>query len=547
MSAPDLGKGLSHQDRMRTLKLKQARQIFQACGYRHAKYYLVYAQDHCDRFLALDEELENILTSLHYVQGKSSLCRIFAKTALSIHDYMLQQGHWTAWESILSAAISTCGSKSADREKAELLTKLSSLLINMGSYEEAESRLILVLELSSRVPSIDIEIKTSARRHMATLMLRKGRSQKALELLQEALDSLARSEIALKGQILLHQSNVHHLMGNNQLALDTLRKAELIFLAKDDRRHLAGVFNLYGLIYRSTSAYRRAASYFLKALGAFQSFGDRVACATVHCNLGFSLWTIGEFQNSARHLHQSLQIAREMGYRRMAASSYGNLGLVYMDLGDFEKALGCLNMQIQICQDIGDEREYGRAVGNLGILHYQMGHFRQALQCLDVDRDILLSSGIQSSETLAYNSVYRGLAHYELGEKKSASIQIRESLQTARKVGSRTVEILALRGMSRVEPSESKGYLEQALELATELGKKLDMGICKFELGLLAGPVGQEVRCALLMEAQAIFEELSAQAWLAKAQSALGSPGFQADDRTREQHQHDQCSAKRLY
>jgi len=505
----------------RMTSLEQIQETFRQTGCRYAEYYLTYAQASNGRFLALTEERENILGALHYADERPGLWRLFVETSASIHDYMATQGYWEGWEEILSTAVSISRKVNLREHEADLLTKLGGLLIDRGFYEKAENCLSQALELFSKVPSISRTVRAYAKRHLATLRLRTGRPEQALRLLQEALDSLTDGEMILKGNLLLHQANVHYSMGNSQLALSTLQEAERIFSANNEQRYLAGVFNLYGLIYRSTSTYNKAVDYFVRALAMFQAVGNKSACATVHSNLGFTLWTMGEFQDAARHLGLSLKIAREIGYQRMVASSYGNLGLVYMDLGDFGESLNCFNAQIRICQEVGDTREYGRAVGNLGILYYHTGDFQQALRCLDVDRDILLSSGVEASETLVYNSAYRGLAYYGLGDIDKASSQIQEALEMSRGVGSRTVEILALRGMARIVPDESKAYLEEALRLATSLKKTLDIGVCRFEIGLLADHIDREEREKLLNEALTIFENLSARSWLEKAVIAL--------------------------
>lgn len=445
---------------------------------RMVTYFVDYVEAHERDYDVLDPETSNVLTALD-VASKQGMQNELVQGTNAFHGFLEGRGLYDLTEALLS--------------RAELTA--SSLGDTVG--------------------------QAKALRNRAKIMLRKGLLEEALQLVQQASNVLTDDEIVMKGNLFLHQSHIHLLRGENQRALQSVQRAEKIFSVKGEDRYIAAAFNLYGLIYRNISEYDKAIEHFGQSLVLFQKIDGAISCATVHNNLGFTFWARGRYQSALKHLHSCLQVAEEIGHQRIIATAYGNLGLTYMDLGDFDNALSCLKKQVQISQEIGDQREYGRGSGNLGILSYHLGLFNDALQYLDVDRKNLLSSGIEASETLAYNSVYRGLAYYELDQKDEAAAQIQEALQISKQVKSQTVEILALRGMAKIVPSKSKAYLEQALNLATQIRKELDIGICKFEMALLFEQTDRKEYQVFLTEAQNIFVKLGSKSWAEKTIKAL--------------------------
>jgi len=114
-----------------------------------------------------------------------------------------------------------------------------------------------------------------------------------------------------KMSILLNLGNAHHLLGQNDKALN------------------------------ACNTIRRLAK---KTTGKDALEGETAALA----NIGLIYRAKGDLDKALKHLTEALKIDREIGYRQGEANQLTNIGLVYSDKGDLDKALKHLTEALKI-------------------------------------------------------------------------------------------------------------------------------------------------------------------------------------------------------
>lgn len=493
----------------------QYQQIFYQADYRYIQYYFSFIATHSSQFSHLLSEHNNILSALTATNVYDDLQELSLETTIYLHEYMLQQGHWQIWSEIIQKAVQVSREFANHGRVIALLLQLVELLINFGDYETAKKQLDLAIHLLT-LGNIETKYVAQIKYYQSRLALRNGKYQLAVGFLKEGLKILEPSDLVLRGLFSSHLGNLYRLIGDIPAAFCSLKEAETIFQSQKEKRHLGGVLNTYGLVYQSMGDYEKATYYFMKAIALFEASGDRASFAMVHKNVGCAFWATNKMQEAIPYTNEAIKLAKEMGYQLLLAGAYGDLGIIYMDLGESQKSLHYIQQQIQLCTEIKDKIEYGRGIGNLGTAFYAFGRFEEALDCLILEKEHLLSS---DSESAIYRLAYEGLVHYELGNRQASLTAVKTALSISQKKGYKALEIMALRGMAKLYPKRAKTYLHQALSLAEKLGKALEQGICKFELGILEEDMSKGY--IFLEESYLIFQRLGSKLWLYKAQNRL--------------------------
>lgn len=496
--------------------------FFAQANHRYIEYYFSFSKSYSTQFPYLLSEHNNILSALKETHTQLNLQESYFNTVIYLHEYMLQQGHWQFWLDTLEKIVWNDKVPIDLIKKIDLSLKFVELLINLADYKSAQSQLELIDSLLFQIHNLETRYLGMSKYFKSLIAIRVGKYQQALELIYEGYNVLTNEDIILKGVFLSHLGNIYRFLGDIPFAFNALKKAQIIFQQGDEKRHLGGVLNTYGLVYQSIDKYDKAITCFIKAIDLFQKSGDKISFAITHQNLGVVYWSASKFDKALTYLTKATQLAKDTGNQRLLTNTYGDLALVYMDLGHITQSLNCLMYQILVSAQNKDDINYGRGIGNLGIASYYLNRFQKALLYFAIDRKILLSKYDKDAShalSFAYILVYEGLTHYELGNKVKSVTLIEQALMISKSKGYHSVEIIALRGMAKLYPAQAEAFLQEGLLLAEKLGKRLEQGICKFELGIIAKTSNKQT--LLLKEAYTLFQKLNSKIWLQKAQQAL--------------------------
>jgi tetratricopeptide (TPR) repeat protein/DNA-binding winged helix-turn-helix (wHTH) protein len=138
------------------------------------------------------------------------------------------------------------------------------------------------------------------------------------------------------------------------------------FQAIGDKRGLARVANLNGIVLQSQGNALGAKQQYEVGLSIYKNIGNRKGVADELDNLGDVLFALGDLEGSRRSYEQSLAANEEIGNQDGVALAKGALGPVLLALGDHEGAKKSSLESLEICQRIGDRSKAAIALAGVG-------------------------------------------------------------------------------------------------------------------------------------------------------------------------------------
>jgi class 3 adenylate cyclase/tetratricopeptide (TPR) repeat protein len=194
-----------------------------------------------------------------------------------------------------------------------------------------------------------------------------GAVQRAIELLEHALDRLDPAAEPVRTAVLLARLGDHHrLAGNETDALAAYQEAERLLAttppSTERARVLASHARTLTLLWRGAEAIPRCE----EAIAIAQAVGARAEEAHALSTLGMCLDDFGELDRSIRLQRQARQIAEEVGDAEGIVRTYVNLNHALSGAGHELDALEDARKGYQRARQLGLEHSVGSAVaGNL--------------------------------------------------------------------------------------------------------------------------------------------------------------------------------------
>ena len=90
---------------------------------------------------------------------------------------------------------------------------------------------------------------------------------------------------------------------------------------KGDRRGMALAYDHLGLVAHEQGEYAEAQRLQQEALALYKDIGFRWGTANCLCNLGQSVWALGEKQKSWQYFCEALQLTPKDGFARLCTHS----------------------------------------------------------------------------------------------------------------------------------------------------------------------------------------------------------------------------------
>jgi len=341
-----------------------------------------------------------------------------------------------------------------------------------------------------------------------------GASVQAIQYHQQSLE-LARKmgDLSSVAAALGNLGGAYQLMGQYEQAIVHHQQALIISREIGDRQSEGQDLGSLGVAYNSLGQYEQAIAHHQQYLTIAREIGDRQGEGNALGNLGGAYRYLEKYKQATAYHQQSLTIAREIGDRRREGIVLGSLGNVYYSQRHHEQAIAHYQQSLTIAREIGDRQSEGFVLGGLGDVYYSQGHHEQAIahyqQYLTIAREIgdrqgegnaLCNLGVaydslgQYEQAIAHHQQYLTIAR-EIGDRQGEGIalvnwgetQIKlehypdalentiAALAIFREIGDRANEAETLKNLAELhqklgEAEVARGYCEQALALATELG-----------------------------------------------------------------------------
>lgn len=195
-------------------------------------------------------------------------------------------------------------------------------------------------------------------------------------------------------ELACRQGDYARALALGEQSLQLYRKAQ-------DRRGIAAVLNVMGIVANDQGAYERAAALHEESLAVRQELGDQWGIAGSLNNLGAVAQQQGAYDRAATFYEQSLALRRALGDHWGLAIALNNLGLVARRQGAYDRALALHEEGLAVTQTLGNR--WGIAAS---LLHLAETAFAQGAYAHAADRhreSLRIGRALGDKHLVAYN------------------------------------------------------------------------------------------------------------------------------------------------
>ncbi len=313
-----------------------------------------------------------------------------------------------------------------------------------------------------------------AHRQLASVAIREGRAQQALQHLEQArrwygtaLDASGKAMCLIaEADIRLRAGGIERAERQFKEAVALAAKAERPELEARARRGLgvvaarlgsyaraeselrragrlaeqagledvrADVASNLGVVLLHRGRYSRALALGHEGIAMHERGTDRTGLAAALMNLGLTHASLGKGEVALRHLERAQSLYQALGDRAGAGRALSNLGVVHGALGDLDEALACQEQALRLSQDMQDRAGQALALGRLGHVHGQRGSYAQAIELHERAIGMKRELKDRLGEAISLEAV--GHLHQQLGDTVASRARRRESLALANALG----------------------------------------------------------------------------------------------------------------
>jgi tetratricopeptide (TPR) repeat protein len=324
-------------------------------------------------------------------------------------------------------------------EQAGAFVSLGRLDEARGEYAEAlEHYVEAEKQIESVKPGEASAVRGKIMRGKAGVHMRRGESDRALELCGQALDALAEYRKAVG---------------------DPGANAEAI----------ASTLNAKGLAHQQKGDLEAAMQDFLKALKEYRRIGDKQGEGMVLNNIGIIHYNKQDLDSAEDYYTRSRDISSEVGDMQGRANAISNVGLINQTKCQYEKAVEELTVALDIRRRMGVRAGLANSLINLVIIYLILGHSARADEILEE-----MSELCQAEEHKVwrwYESYCRGEALRLAGDFDAAKESFGKARELAQEMKNPTMEGWSVQSMAQL--ALSSGDFESSISVAAEAGEIL--------------------------------------------------------------------------
>jgi class 3 adenylate cyclase/predicted ATPase len=305
-------------------------------------------------------------------------------------------------------------------------------------------------------------------------------NREAIELYHQAIDVLLKLHPDDENKerlfhLLIHQSEVHRLLGELDECREDLQRVERIAMDLERAELLARLRIESALHYQAAGRYDDAENEARQAIElAGENGGARLQMQAWNVR-GMIAWKRGEMEQARQAYGKVIPLAEAAGSGLYASNAYNNLGLVFTALGRPDAALEHYRRALNLREQAKDEIGQAATLNNLGMLYEDAGDLKQAGRHYRRSLELAERTGYSEGWTAVLANLGQ-LSEIE-GNYAEALEYGARSLHSAHEIGDRRSEAIALENLgnahfARGEWNEAQDYHERAIELAGEIGDR---------------------------------------------------------------------------
>jgi tetratricopeptide (TPR) repeat protein len=209
----------------------------------------------------------------------------------------------------------------------------------------------------------------------------------------------------------------------------------------------------------------------------------------VHClnMLGWSFYSMGDFENAFRAYEAALQTAKEMEDPELEVQTLSNLGVAYRNMADIPNARKCYERHLELAEEEEEEVYEATGLANLGNAYADMGDLHKAMEaylkaltltnegnqyligfifdnighcCLELAQEqlaidfhnqaLIISQDLMDQRNEAINLENIGHALASLGDYADAEENYKEAIRIATEISASQIQNFALSGLAKI-------------------------------------------------------------------------------------------------
>jgi CHAT domain-containing protein/ketosteroid isomerase-like protein len=309
--------------------------------------------------------------------------------------------------------------------------------------------------------------------------------QQALPIYQVALEVSEwiddKKSLAIVTQIL---GLIHFSQGNFAEALVFFQKSVAFYEALGDKTEIPDLFSYMGQVHFARGSYADARVCFLKSLAVAEEIGDKSDIANALNTIGALSSIQGDYAQGVEYYRRSLAICEELNDTMVMATPLNNLGSSYRLLGNNVLALEYYQRSLKLTEAIDDKKRMANTLANIAEIHLSQANYSQALEYLKRALELAESGGFKP-DVVAFEHIV-GNVHVERRDYALALAHYEKSLSMSEALGQKMPTAFTLQSIGNVHLLQGNGaraldYLQRSLVLAEQLNDTL--GIAGAQIG----------------------------------------------------------------
>jgi LuxR family maltose regulon positive regulatory protein len=269
--------------------------------------------------------------------------------------------------------------------------------------------------------------------HRCRIWQEQGKHQQALDLSTRVLSLVEKTDVPVNYE-------VHRILGRSSLALGQLEEGEahlrqaLAYVAEQasDYEQSAVRNNLADCLWQQ-GRWAEAIAVQHQAVADQRQAGDLGTLAGELNDLGFYLYSTGEYERGLRLFEEALDLAHRSGHLRNKAYALISLGELTRDLGALDQALEVCEQGLAIADELGHGflSAYGREA--LGLVHRRRRD--HALARSSIQQALARAERQDSAYQLGRYGASLGLVLAEAGETEAGLAELARARERLQQIG----------------------------------------------------------------------------------------------------------------
>lgn len=237
--------------------------------------------------------------------------------------------------------------------------------------------------------------QSSVYANLGTLLLRRGKSEEAIQQCQKALalEEKAGNKHAV-AQIRANLASICLAQNAYDQAIQQYRQVVAVMEQVGDRHGQSNIHVALGVAYFGKQEWAKAIRCCEQSLGLRRTLGDVPGIIQVLEQLGKTYRRIGDVSKAIAHYEEALRISQSSNYAVGEADILYDLGSAYAQNNDLPTAISYYDRSLAIAESLGDFATMAQTSEGLGDIYMRQGlpdealvYYKRSLELTDLPKD----------------------------------------------------------------------------------------------------------------------------------------------------------------